>query len=372
MKWYQLGHLFATGGLLMTIFLLISNPYNKHKKSNYFFTFFLFCLFLIYLDECLWILGIEVENIIVQILFYYSPFFLISPAFYFSVKCYVTPGYKIQGRDLLHFIPFILSITLASILILLYMQREDLTNFILVDDALSLFILAMLIVLVLLYLFRSYQEIKSYQQRLVLFSSSTGAISLEWLLNTIYGLIFLVVLWLMRLIFADLPFLLNAGYFFIIFYISYSAINQKDIVTLTEKESLDILQAIENNDGIPLYFKSHENFLAEKERLIYLMEHTKPYLDNELSLPKLADLFHSNTHQLSFLINKGFNENFNDFVNRYRVEESKKLLKNSNLNHLNMVGIALEAGFNSKTAFNSAFKKFTGYTPTAFRKSEPQ
>jgi AraC-like DNA-binding protein len=352
----------------MTIFLLISNPYNKNKKSNYFFTFFLFCLFLIYLDECLWILGIEVENIIVQILFYYSPFFLISPAFYFSVKCYVSPGYKIQGRDILHIVPLFLSVILAGTVILLYIRKGSLANFVLVEDVLSLLILAMLIAQVLLYLLASYHEIKRYQKRLVLFSSSTGAINLGWLLNTIYGLIFLVVLWLLRLFIADLPFLLNAGYFFIVFYISYSAINQQEIVTLTEKESLDLIQAIESSDGILLYFKSYENFSAEKERLVHLMEQTKPYLDNELSLPKLADLFQTNTHQLSYLINKGFNENFNDFVNRYRVEESKRLLKDTNLIHLNMVGIALEAGFNSKTAFNSAFKKFTGYTPTAFRK----
>jgi len=50
-------------------------------------------------------------------------------------------------------------------------------------------------------------------------------------------------------------------------------------------------------------------------------------------------------------------ENFYQFVNRYRIEESKKLLLNPDMNHLSLVGIGYEVGFNSKTVFNTTFKK---------------
>lgn len=77
-------------------------------------------------------------------------------------------------------------------------------------------------------------------------------------------------------------------------------------------------------------------------------------------------------HELSALINEGFGENFAQFVNRHRVEESKTLLLSEKCAHLSMVGIAFEAGFNSKTAFNTAFKKLVGVSPTAYREKEMQ
>ena len=107
----------------------------------------------------------------------------------------------------------------------------------------------------------------------------------------------------------------------------------------------------------------------KKERLIALMENEKPYLDTQLNLFKLAELHGSTVHELSSLINKGFNENFNQFINRYRVEESKKLLVSEQHQNLSMLGIAYEAGFNSKTVFNATFKKMVGKTPTEYRKT---
>jgi AraC-like DNA-binding protein len=74
-------------------------------------------------------------------------------------------------------------------------------------------------------------------------------------------------------------------------------------------------------------------------------------------------------HELSYLINVGFENNFYNFVNSYRVEESKTLLTSPKHQHLSMLGIAFEAGFNSKTAFYTAFKKMTGVSPTEFKTS---
>ncbi|MBP9872856.1 MAG: AraC family transcriptional regulator [Haliscomenobacter sp.] len=97
------------------------------------------------------------------------------------------------------------------------------------------------------------------------------------------------------------------------------------------------------------------------------MEKEKPYLENDLNLLKLADRLEVNLHTLSFVINEGFRENFAQYINRHRVEEAKKLLEDPGNDHFSMVGIAFTAGFNSKTAFNTAFKKMTGVSPTDFK-----
>ncbi|WP_353485333.1 helix-turn-helix domain-containing protein, partial [Haliscomenobacter sp.] len=108
----------------------------------------------------------------------------------------------------------------------------------------------------------------------------------------------------------------------------------------------------------------------QKEQLRLLLEEQKPYLDPELSLPKLAEMMACSTHELSHLINQGFERNFYQLINGYRVEESKRLLVNEQLLHLNILAIGFEAGFNSKTTFNTTFKNQTGMSPLEYRKQQ--
>ena len=97
------------------------------------------------------------------------------------------------------------------------------------------------------------------------------------------------------------------------------------------------------------------------------MESEKPHLDSDLTLPKLADHLQIPPHHLSQIINESLKQNFFDFVNGYRVEEAKQLLLDPEKSSFTVLAIAEEAGFNSKTVFNTAFKKGTGKTPSAFR-----
>ncbi len=99
------------------------------------------------------------------------------------------------------------------------------------------------------------------------------------------------------------------------------------------------------------------------------METDKCFLDHDLSLPHLAKKMDLTSHELSYLLNEGLGVSFFEFVNRYRVEEAKTLLLSPEYHHLNILGIAYETGFNSKTTFNTSFKKFTGVSPSEFRKS---
>jgi AraC-like DNA-binding protein len=99
-----------------------------------------------------------------------------------------------------------------------------------------------------------------------------------------------------------------------------------------------------------------------------VMAQQKPYLDSDLNLPKLAEILEISSHHLSQVINERLEVNFFDFVNRHRVEEAKKQLAKVQRRRPNILTIALDAGFNSKSAFYTAFKRHTEMTPSQFRR----
>lgn len=95
----------------------------------------------------------------------------------------------------------------------------------------------------------------------------------------------------------------------------------------------------------------------------------QPYLNPDITLRALAKLLDIHPNQLSWLINFQYKKNFKEFINSYRVEHFKSLVQNSDKQSVYLIGLAYESGFNSRTAFNSFFKKHTGFTPTQFLKS---
>jgi AraC-like DNA-binding protein len=103
-------------------------------------------------------------------------------------------------------------------------------------------------------------------------------------------------------------------------------------------------------------------------RLMLLMEQEKAFLDADLTLNKLAQQLNVHYNHLSQIINERLKRSFNDFINSYRIEEAKKKLENPEENKKTILEIAYETGFYSKSVFNTAFKKFTGMTPSEFRK----
>ena len=106
---------------------------------------------------------------------------------------------------------------------------------------------------------------------------------------------------------------------------------------------------------------------SAKMKLLELMQTEKPYLDPQLTLKELSKKLGVNTSILSHTINKGFDKNFNDFINEYRIEEVKKMLQGDNSNAETFLSIAFDCGFNSKATFNRAFKKFNGISPKEFQ-----
>ena len=103
-----------------------------------------------------------------------------------------------------------------------------------------------------------------------------------------------------------------------------------------------------------------------KAKLQQLIETEKSHLNPDVSLRLLAGELGIHANQLSWLLNDGFGKNFNEFINHYRVEEFKTLAKLPENAHLTIMSIAYDCGFNSKTVFNTYFKKETGLTPKQF------
>lgn len=120
------------------------------------------------------------------------------------------------------------------------------------------------------------------------------------------------------------------------------------------------------------YYKStltDEQAEENLARLLELMETEKLYLEGELKLSDVAENLGVSSNNLSQIINEKLGKNFYDFVNEYRVETAKTLLVNPKKQHLTLLAIAFESGFNSKSSFNSVFKKQCGLTPTEYKKS---
>ncbi len=102
--------------------------------------------------------------------------------------------------------------------------------------------------------------------------------------------------------------------------------------------------------------------------LLNYIDKEKPYLDPSLSLRSLADMIGIHPNQLSWLLNESIGKNFSEFINHYRVETFKLIAKDSKNSHISLIGLAYDSGFNSKTVFNTYFKKETGLTPKQFLK----
>lgn len=104
----------------------------------------------------------------------------------------------------------------------------------------------------------------------------------------------------------------------------------------------------------------------ESSRLRKYMEEEEPFLNPKLSLRDLAQNMEIHPNQLSLLLNTSFNQNFNSFVNDYRINYFKKLLEQQSAANYTLIGLAYESGFNSKTVFNTYFKKVEGITPKEY------
>jgi AraC-like DNA-binding protein len=297
-------------------------------------------------------------------------FLLIAPLLWFYVTELGGGRISFNAKSLAHFIPFFV-IVFCSLTFRSFLNDTGITRVLDQHPRLPFTIFWMIMVIQ----FSAYQILihrkwHEYQQLIQQEVSNTEDVNISWVrfftgVFLIVNLSFLVSLFavihldVMDLVWKSVGVILSLT----IFALGYKGILQKEILfpeSLVKPQSVELTASTE-----PATKPDH----ALIEKLQQYMENEKPFLDPELSLSILAKAMGINRNQLSQLINTGIGENFYDFINKYRVEEIKRLMVDPQKQNYNLLGMALEAGFKSKSTFNLIFKRFTGLTPTEYRKN---
>jgi AraC-like DNA-binding protein len=151
----------------------------------------------------------------------------------------------------------------------------------------------------------------------------------------------------------------------------YKALKKPEIFSLIkDKENTEpnVAASFENNTK---YANSKLSDLEKKKILELLQKHMddkKPFLDSELSIELLANQLSIKPRTLSQVINELLQISFFEFINQYRIKEAQRLLTNPKDKKITILEVLYEVGFNSKSSFNTVFKKHTGLTPLEFKK----
>ncbi len=373
---YSILNAIICGSAFLLTFIIFVNQNKVNIKANRWFGSFIFYIFLILFEDVIIDSKILQEDDILNQLINISSF-VVAPVFYLSVSYYIEPVRKWKTIDYFHFCFAFLIFTLLilSWIIDSKAEPEDISPEIEQKTiAIFNFIFSLY---VFIYCFLAYRKIIKHENTIRLLNSVSENLDLKWLKNIIVGVIFITIFWILDIVFQisegnkTFDFLTSLIYFLSIFYITYYWQKQKEIFpySLEEKKEIEtIIVETSLPEGKRKQLLNHEELEEQKSRLLQLMYAEKPYLDFELNLVKLAASMNISTHILSYVINNGFGENFYQFINRYRIEEAKKLMANSETDRLSLLGIGFTVGFNSKTVFNTTFKKVTGQTPSEYKK----
>lgn len=356
---------FVSGSLFILAFLSAANPRHVNVAANRWMSFLFFA------TACALASAAVADDITTRLLEVTR--FAMAPALYLSVLYFTSPDKKFKALELLHFIPTLLFSVFALSNLVPQSFKNDLEQF--VRNATHInpgfIVLGSIILQVIAYWILSWVRLAQHRKNIKLFSSASHPIDLWWLQYLLIGLALMVFLWLsnvfrMEWISSIAPF----GYLFAVYFIAYFSLKQGEIFAFDNKSVIEIKEII-HEEGAKTTSKPPRipplEFGLQKQKLEHVMASEKPFLIPTLGLPDLAARLSITLHDLSYLINEGFGENFYQFVNRYRVEEAKRLLHSKDHKHLNMLGIAYESGFNSKTTFNTTFKKLTGFSPSDYQ-----
>src|SRR5690554_286587 len=309
-------------------------------------------------------------------------FLLHGPFLYLYVSALALSKKAFRSKKLWHFIPFT-----AFILYLLIASRfPEYAKGIRVDHVsesgaeppfLFLFFLILTAVSGPVYVFSAHK--KFWQSKKSALDFSAKQVNPEWLekLIPIFGIVWtiLIVIAVIHHVFHlfSMDFCTNGLYLSLsafIILIGYFGLKQKEVFisyspeTISEATGeLEIKYAGSKMEGAEL--------LQCCNKVGQFMTANRPYLNPDLTLPKLAEDLNVSTHHLSQVINEMHGKNFFNFINKYRVAEVKRKIEDPKYKNYSLLGIAFESGFNSKSAFNRVFKNITGTTPSRYRDSLP-
>ena len=283
---------------------------------------------------------------------------------------------KIRMVDYLHFAPAVVSYVYMINFFFFYTAKEKkMVDIGEINDyhIFSIVLLVTILLSGLSYSILSYQLTLKHQNKIHKYFSYSEGINIKWLRNCILsiGLMFLsaTIIYIVRdALGIEFPFNVEYVIYFIIigfvFYIGYFGIKQENIFTNNpiKKNSAD--EVSESSEKYKNSGLKDERVKKLYKNLLKTMADDKPYLDPKLSLSELAQLLGISPNQLSQIINQEAKVNFHDFVNNYRVEEF--IEKANNNKNFSLLALAFDSGFNSKSSFNTIFKKKKGKTPSQY------
>lgn len=350
-------------------------------------------LFLAALYVVPWMTGFAgwyMPNTIYREILFYTPFIhglFIGPVLYFYVKSLTNYRFQFQKKDWLHFVPGL--VYLLWCIIVVVVDKLILKKYFLMNgetdpdfDDWYQWLQNISIILYLLLTIRFYKQYKQY----VLYEFSfVDVANLNWLRNFIFAFGIITVLPLLQKLLQLIPAFYNLDYvgswfyFFafavVVYYIAINGFNAVAVPLrklLFEPELLlqyqqpTLLAApttVTEDTDFEIVQQTSPDIQNWKQKIEQLMLEQKLYEDAELTLSQLAKQLSTNTSLLSKIINTGFQMNFNDFINQYRVNAMMEKLKAGEQKKQTLLGISLDCGFNSKATFNRAFKKQSGLSP---------
>lgn len=188
--------------------------------------------------------------------------------------------------------------------------------------------------------------------------SDIAKVNLLWLRILTYGL---GIIWLLVVFFKN-DLLTFTGVVVFVFLIGFFGIRQGEIFT----HGPSLPESPEEKKKYPKSGLTEDASMKLHQDLIQLMSEGGLFKNAELSIDELAAKLGVHPNYLSQVINQRESKNFYDFVNTYRIQEFKRLIAMPRNQHLTLISVAFDCGFNSKSSFNRYFKKATGQTPSEY------
>ncbi len=352
--------------VLFTIFIFFYRA--RASISNKLLGIFIVIVILNNLQSFLWIYGIN--NIWPHLYQFSFPLtFAVGPIILLYTQSMIKPYFRLNRWHILHFFPcmlvtgfYVLSYQIHDTETKTTMIRSDFFNgqeFRYLNLAFDVqYITYLVVALIFLRLYhRSPEFLKSDQKTQ----------RLTWLKIILYGLLILE--------FADVSkqqVKIFTGYhnYFSAITLSLMELFFISLLVIRSLRFPEVFTVSDQDKGKEKYSKSP---LRDEHKIYYLnkleefMRTEKPYLSSSIKLPDLSKEISVPVRYLSQILNESIQMNFYDYMNYYRIQEVKNMLSNAEQSHKSVIEIAYECGFNSKSVFNTAFKKTTGLTPTRYR-----
>jgi AraC-like DNA-binding protein len=367
--------IFFFHGIVFSI-VLLRRWLIHQNESNKWLSLLLFLCAMYIVPYMLGYAGWYSKTITSEILFFipFMQVLLIGPIIYFYTKSLLEPSFKISKKEWSHLIPAILYLVYS--LIVFITDKLILDEFYFYadyrDKDLKMWYQLVGFASISFYLIKSLQKYKLYKKVIFDTVSYANSILFKWIQNFLLAFLALIILRILFFVFNEqwAEFGSHFWYFLsfavVSFYISLNGYENavKSSVFKSEKISTPFLAQEEKNivKNIDIDFW--------KTKILHLIDVEKIYKNPKLTLSEVSKLLETNTKTVSNTINSGFEMNFNDFINHYRIEAVKEKLKKGEHKTSTLLGIAFDCGFNSKATFNRAFKKSTTVSPKDYLQKE--